>query len=164
MDTENTTLSVEQQAIVENFMQEFLPPCNPRQSKSNELMYLHILAEKIFKQKFFFSISPEQFLETCLDMGYQITTSKAIYDAVSRSYKPHKEGIYLNSNPLYKKHNAAFIYLNVDSNEVNTLMNTLYKHPPYVRNIKAEQKKLTNLRLMHFKSAHQQLFNNRQLS
>ncbi len=143
-----------QQAIIKNFIQEFFPPCKLRHELSNELMYVHTVALKVFKKKFGFSVSVEDFLEICLVQGYQVSTRKASFDMISRLYKPDKDGTFINSNPLYKKYNAAFIYLNMDGKEVHKLMKTVFVKPLYAVVVREDMKQLTEERLARFKAEH----------
>ncbi|MBK7856258.1 MAG: hypothetical protein IPJ79_16445 [Bacteroidetes bacterium] len=154
MVTEQYTLSENQFKIVTDFMQEFLPPCKPSCHLSNELTYVHAVVSKMLKQRFRFSLDLEAFLELCLLNSYEISTRKASFDYVRKEYKPDKEGTYLNSNPLYKKHNAAFIYLNIEGIEVHKLMKTVFAKPLYTVNVTVDAKRLMEDRLMKFRGGY----------
>lgn len=142
-----------QQPIIKNFLQEFFPPCKLRHELSSELMYIHTVTDKVFSKKFGFTTSLEVFLDVCLEQGYQMSTRKATYDPLARLYKPDRDGTYVNANPLYKKHNAAFIYLNIEGKEVHKLMKTLFAKPLYTVTVHEDVKQLMAERLLRFKVA-----------
>lgn len=55
---------------------------------------------------------------------------------------------------MYKKHNAAFIYLNVDGKEVHKLMKTDFAKPIFTVNVTVDAKRLMEKKLMKFRSGY----------
>lgn len=153
--TEENQLNPVHLKVADDFISEFLPPSDStRRSGGNELIYICEVVSKILLQKFGFEITLSNLLDRFKKAGYVVTTSKAIYDPVLRTYKPDKKGSFIKSDPVYKEHHAAFIYINVDAEKVHSLMVTAFRKP--IRNVLLNEKTKTLMqqRLVVFQGTH----------
>ncbi len=152
---EETQLARAQLKIIDDFITEFLPHSeDARKSGGNELIYIWEVVWKILLQKFGFEVTLINLLDRFKKTGYTVITSKAIYDPVTRIYKPDRKGGFIKSDPVYKAHHAAFIYISVDADKVHALMVTAFRKP--IRNVLSNEEAKIRMqkRLVVFQGTH----------
>lgn len=123
-------LEVRQEALLKDFIMEFLPPTESRRRGShNELEYIWGSLNKVFKQRFGFNLARTHILDVSRDLGYHVVCMGREYDPDARCNRPVVDGGNYLSTEGYFQNEAGFIYLNVQPRAVQVLMRTTAQLP-----------------------------------
>ena len=130
--TKMNNLTKEQTNILDNFIQDFLPPRgNKRKNSGNELDYVTTALDKVFKQNFGFNLNRQIILNAFEILGYDTFEKEGNIDHENKTFKPANNGnvktkIVESGNFQIE---APFTYIDISADTIRHLMKTTAQLP-----------------------------------
>jgi len=145
-------LEPHQKDILIKFILTFLPQRgNKRKGSKNEIEYISMTIDRILHQHFSFHIDREHVLNAFEELKYPIFLKKSKWNADKKEHVPSNQGTYIRLDNVYKDHETAFIYVDIEPSIVGQLRLVTSGLPPHTNKGRQDEKEEMTKRIYLFK-------------